>query len=122
MVAIFVFTERLQMNTDEMTMREAMTLFYGDIERQGPGDGAFTKSILRRLPNTPENSRIADLGCGTGAGSMLLAQHYSLPVLCVDKGRLLPFQTYTGLSCSTDLGMGNATPPFQGSYTSTHLG
>lgn len=122
MVAIFVFTERLQMNTDKMTMREAMTLFYGDIERQGPGDGAFTKSILRRLPNTPENSRIADLGCGTGAGSMLLAQHYRLPVLCVDKGRLLPFQTYTGLSCSTDLGMGNATPPFQGSYTSTHLG
>lgn len=72
------------MNSDEMTMREAMTLLYGDIERQGPGDDAFTKSILRRLPKIPDNARIADLGCGTGAGSVLLAQHYQLPLLCVD--------------------------------------
>ena len=84
MVAIFVPTERLQMNTDKMTMREAMTLLYGDLERQGPGDDAFTRSILRRLPKIPDTSRIADLGCGTGAGSVLLAQQYRLPVLCVD--------------------------------------
>lgn len=84
MANIFVPTERLQMNTDKMTMREAMTRLYGDIARQGPGDDAFTKSILRRLPNIPDNSRIADLGCGTGAGSVLLAQHYRMPVLCVD--------------------------------------
>ncbi len=32
MVVIFAPTERLQMNTDELNMREAMTLLYGDID------------------------------------------------------------------------------------------
>jgi SAM-dependent methyltransferase len=84
MADFFVPTERLQMNTDEMPMRRAMTLLFGDIDRQGPGDDAFTKKMLNRLPVIPENSRIADMGCGTGAGSLLLAQHYRQPVLCVD--------------------------------------
>jgi len=84
MASIFVPTQRLQMNTDKMTMRKAMTLLFSDIERKGPGDDAFTKSILGRLPKIPDNARIVDLGCGTGAGSVLLAQHYRLPVLCVD--------------------------------------
>lgn len=72
------------MNTDEMTLRQAMTLLYGDIDRQGPGDDAFTMRVLNRLPEIPDDSHIADLGCGTGAGSVLLAQHYRKPILCVD--------------------------------------
>jgi len=84
MADIFVPTERFQMNTNVMTMRQAMTLLFGDIDRQGPGDDTFTKKILARLPHIPKKAQIADLGCGTGAGGLLLAQHYQQPVLCVD--------------------------------------
>ena len=110
MAAIFVPTERLKMNTDKMTMREAMTLLYGELERQGPGDDAFTKSILRRLPKIPDNSRIADLGCGTGAGSVLLAQHYQLPVLCVDTSQ----EFLASLAaCAEQLGLQALIKPLQ---------
>ncbi|WP_310414831.1 class I SAM-dependent methyltransferase [Chamaesiphon sp. OTE_8_metabat_110] len=36
------------------------------------------------LPTLPIQPRIADLGCGSGAGALLLAQHYQSPVVAVD--------------------------------------
>ena len=68
----------------DMDMGAAMTLLYGGIDRQGPGDDTFTINLLKRLPLLPPNSRIADLGCGTGAGSLLLARFYDAEILCVD--------------------------------------
>ena len=72
------------MNTDDMTMGEALTLLHGETERQGPGDDTFSLEILQRLPELPSPCKIADLGCGTGAASMLLARHLQQPVLSVD--------------------------------------
>lgn len=72
------------MNTDDMTMREALTILHDGTDRQGPGDDEFSRHILRKLPDLPPDGAIADLGCGTGAASLLLARHFQRPVLCVD--------------------------------------
>lgn len=72
------------MTTDDITMYEALTILHGGTDRQGPGDDAFSLEILRRLPPLPSDCAIADLGCGTGIASVLLAQHFRQPVLCVD--------------------------------------
>jgi SAM-dependent methyltransferase len=53
-------------------------------DRQGPGDSDFSRHILNHLPTLPLQPRIADLGCGSGAGALLLAQHYESPVVAVD--------------------------------------
>lgn len=72
------------MNTDDMTMHDALTFLHEGTDRQGPGDDAFSLEILRRLPDMPPTCSIADLGCGTGIASFLLADHFRQPVLCVD--------------------------------------
>ena len=54
------------------------------LERQGPGDRELALDILHHLPPLPAQPRIADLGCGTGAGARLLAEYFGSPVLAVD--------------------------------------
>ena len=53
-------------------------------DRKGPGDAAFSRHILDSLPELPQTPRIADLGCGSGAGSLLLAQYYQSSVKAVE--------------------------------------
>jgi serine/threonine-protein kinase HipA len=57
------------------------------LERQGPGDAAFSRRILAELPHRPADPRIADLGCGAGAGALLLAESFGVPVRAVDMSR-----------------------------------
>lgn len=52
--------------------------------RQGPGDAGFTRALLRSLPALPAKPRIADLGCGTGAGTLVLADCFQCQVTAVD--------------------------------------
>ena len=72
------------MSTDDLTMHEALILLHEGTDRQGPGDDNFSLNLLRRLPALPSDCTIADLGCGTGIASVLLAQHFQQQVLCVD--------------------------------------
>lgn len=72
------------MTQTDMTLLEAMTLLYEPLERQGPGDDAFAHVLLERLPGLPAKPQIADLGCGTGHSSLLLARHFQSSILCVD--------------------------------------
>ena len=53
--------------------------------RQGPGSEACTKQALN-LANLPRNQRlrVADLGCGTGASTVVLAQELNAEVVAVD--------------------------------------
>lgn len=53
-------------------------------QRQGPGDAVFSRQILAALPPLPAEPRIVDLGCGCGAGALLLAQHFGVSVTGVD--------------------------------------
>ncbi len=48
--------------------------FYESLPRQGPGDDAITREILQYLPDLPGNPEIMDMGCGTGAQTLVLAE------------------------------------------------
>ena len=49
--------------------------YYSGLERQGPGSPEVTIQALSFIDNLTDASRIADLGCGTGGQTMVLAQH-----------------------------------------------
>jgi ubiquinone/menaquinone biosynthesis C-methylase UbiE len=45
------------------------------LERQGPGSPEATLKALSFIDNLSESSNIADIGCGTGGQTMVLAEH-----------------------------------------------
>ncbi len=49
--------------------------YFSGIERQGPGSPEVTIKALSFIDNLTGESRIADVGCGTGGQTMVLAQH-----------------------------------------------
>jgi len=49
--------------------------YYSNLERQGPGSPEMTIKALSFIDNLTPNSLIADIGCGTGGQTMVLAQH-----------------------------------------------
>lgn len=71
---------------DNAQVRALVELHTG-LARQGPGDAAFTKHILSCLPELPKAPFIMDLGCGTGAGTLLLAEWFNTRVIAVDMAR-----------------------------------
>jgi serine/threonine-protein kinase HipA len=63
-----------------------MDLFelFGRLPRQGPGSRASTLRALELLTELPTTPRIADLGSGTGASSLVLAEATGGSVLAID--------------------------------------
>lgn len=49
--------------------------YYSNLERQGPGSPEMTIKALSFIDNLTPDSLIADIGCGTGGQTMVLAQH-----------------------------------------------
>lgn len=49
--------------------------FYSNLERQGPGSPEVTIKALSFIDDLDSNSKIADIGCGTGGQTMVLAQY-----------------------------------------------
>lgn len=62
----------------------ALVALHRGLDRLGPGDAAFSISLLESLPALPPRPRIADLGCGTGATALLLARRFGVRVKAVD--------------------------------------
>lgn len=62
----------------------ALINLHRGLNRQGPGDDQFAQYILSHLPVFKAKPRIADLGCGNGAGALLLAKYYQSYVMAVD--------------------------------------
>lgn len=58
--------------------------YFSSIERQGPGSSEVTIKALSFIDNLTENSRIADIGCGTGGQTMTLAQNSQGNIIGVD--------------------------------------
>jgi cyclopropane fatty-acyl-phospholipid synthase-like methyltransferase len=74
------------MEEQEKYSRALIELHRG-LERQGPGDTDFSDYIISQLPELPTNPRIADIGCGTGAGTLFLADKFRSKVRAVDISR-----------------------------------
>ncbi len=66
---------------------EALIRLHSGLKRLGPGDSDFSDYILKQLPELPPNPRIADIGCGAGAGALMLARKYCSKVKAVDFSR-----------------------------------
>jgi ubiquinone/menaquinone biosynthesis C-methylase UbiE len=49
--------------------------YFSALERQGPGSPDVTIKALSFIGNLTSTSRIADIGCGTGGQTMVLANH-----------------------------------------------
>ncbi len=49
--------------------------YFSSIERQGPGSPEVTIKALSFIDNLTNNSKIADIGCGTGGQTMVMANH-----------------------------------------------
>ncbi len=54
------------------------------LERQGPGSSEMTLKALSFLDTLAPDSRVADLGCGTGGQTLTLAQHIKGSIVGVD--------------------------------------
>lgn len=67
-----------------MNATAALIDLHRGLVHKGPGDSDFSRNILHSLSPVPLNPRIADLGCGSGASTLLLAQHYQSLVMAVD--------------------------------------
>lgn len=57
---------------------------HAGLERQGPGSPEMTIKALSFLDNLNKISRVADLGCGTGGQTMLLAQNITGKITGID--------------------------------------
>jgi len=58
--------------------------YFSMLERQGPGSREMTLRALSFIDNLTEKSRIADIGCGTGGQTMVLAQNAPGKIVGVD--------------------------------------
>jgi ubiquinone/menaquinone biosynthesis C-methylase UbiE len=73
------------MSVDNQTEYIAALIdLHRDHAHKGPGDADFSRNILSSLSTLPLKPRIADLGCGSGASALLLAQYYQSTVMAVD--------------------------------------
>jgi SAM-dependent methyltransferase len=57
---------------------------FGGLPRQGPGDDASTVRALSMVPNVSAETRVLDLGCGTGAHTRVLAKHSPARIVAID--------------------------------------
>ncbi len=68
-----------------MTEIEFIVDFHKDAERQGPGSAEETKKALDLIDiSNKADLKIADIGCGTGAQTITLAQNTNSHVVAVD--------------------------------------
>jgi ubiquinone/menaquinone biosynthesis C-methylase UbiE len=73
---------------EEITIQEIdfslINEFFTELERQGPGSSEETIRALSFIDNLSNKTKIADLGCGTGAQTMVLAQNTEATITALD--------------------------------------
>ncbi|MGQ7869899.1 hypothetical protein [Sunxiuqinia sp. sy24] len=67
------------MSNDNTSMHEfdfdLICDYFSSLARQGPGSPEVTLKALSFVDHLTNESRIVDIGCGTGGQTMVLAQH-----------------------------------------------
>ncbi|MDC0833783.1 class I SAM-dependent methyltransferase [Geitlerinema sp. CS-897] len=63
---------------------ELICEYFASLKRQGPGSPEVTIKALSFIDNLNEKSLIADIGCGSGGQTMILAQHTSGNIIGID--------------------------------------
>jgi len=58
--------------------------YFSSIERQGPGSSEVTLKALSFIDTLKDESKIADIGCGTGGQTMVLAEHTTGHITGID--------------------------------------
>lgn len=58
--------------------------YFSSIDRQGPGSDEITKLALRFIDGISTDTRIADLGCGTGGQTITLAKNIPAQFVALD--------------------------------------
>lgn len=58
--------------------------YFSNVERQGPGSPEVTVKALSFIENLSNTSYMADIGCGTGGQTMVMAKHTKGKIIGVD--------------------------------------
>ncbi len=58
--------------------------YFSTVKRQGPGSPEVTQKALSFIDNLTDESKIADIGCGSGGQTMVLAQHAQGTITGID--------------------------------------
>ena len=72
------------MENKELSMYDLIIEAHVGLERQGPGSQETILKALSFINDLDKISRVADLGCGTGGQTMILAQHIAGDITGVD--------------------------------------
>lgn len=76
------------MKMEEISIREIdfalINEFFIELERQGPGSAEETVRALSFIRGLSDKTKIADLGCGTGFQTMVLAQNTEADITALD--------------------------------------
>jgi SAM-dependent methyltransferase len=73
------------MDNRQITMTDVLIETHAGLERQGPGSYEVTMKALSFLGHTRGIVKAADMGCGTGGQTMILAQNISGTIVGVDQ-------------------------------------
>ena len=69
----------------QISMVDLIVESHAGLERQGPGSPEMTIKAISFIDNLDSSSMIADLGCGTGGQTMVLAQNITGNIIGVDQ-------------------------------------
>ena len=72
------------MKLKEPTFTDLLIDTHIGLERQGPGSIEATEKALGFIDGIDETSRIADLGCGTGGGTIEIARNIGCSITGLD--------------------------------------
>lgn len=83
-VQIRMLTRSVESNTKAM---EYFFELFEDLPRQAPGCKEATLRALAAIDGLPSNPAVLDIGCGSGAPSLILARELGAKVLAIDNHR-----------------------------------